>query len=445
MHQPTLLPQQPASSIADWLASLPEEQRRVELHAAFPTEEARARARYSWSFWGRDEQQYPPGDWITWLLLAGRGFGKSRTGAEAVLKKVEKGEWKRVALVARTSADVRDVLIEGESGILSVAPPWNRPVYNPGKRRLTWPNGAIATTYSAEQPKQLRGPQHDGAWADELSAWQYEDAWDQLLFGLRLGDRPQVVVTTTPRPTKLIQQLAADPTTYLTRGSTAANQHNLAPTFLSRVVKRFQGTRLGEQELEGKILEDAPGALWKRTKIDDLRVRRHEVPQLVRVVIAVDPAVTSGEDSAETGIVALGISADKHIFVLEDASGHHHALDWPGIVVRQYEKWKADVVVAEVNNGGDLVETTIQAVDPNITVHKVHASRGKATRAEPVGQLYELRRVHHVGTLADLEGQMCSWEPGSGMPSPDRMDALVWGVYELALEDVSEIGFTVSR
>lgn len=392
---------------------------------------------YDWAgLWARENQLPPAGSWFAWLLLAGRGFGKSRTGAEYIRDRVEHHGARRVALVGPTSADVRDVMVEGESGLLAVCPPWSRPVYEPSKRRLTWPNGAIATCYSADEPNRLRGPQHDAAWADELAAWRYaDDAWDNLLLGLRLGNDPRVVVTTTPRPTKIIKGLMVDTGTVITRGSTYDNAANLAAPFLDKVRKKFEGTRLGRQELHAEILDDNPNALWQRAVIDTLRVLQH--PDLERVVVAVDPAITANEDSDETGIVVEGRGVDGGGYVLEDASMKGSPDAWGRAAVTAYHKHKADLIVAEANQGGDMVRHVIATVDPKVKVKLVHASRGKVIRAEPVAALYEQGRYHHVGTFAQLEDQMCEWQPGA--PSPDRMDAHVWGATELFLEEVAAV------
>ncbi len=372
----------------------------------------------------------PAGNWTTWLILAGRGWGKTRTGAEAVRQAVKDGR-RRIALVAPTAADGRDVMVEGESGLLSVGPESERPNYEPSKRRLTWPNGAIATIYSAEDPDQLRGPGHDFAWCDELAAWKRpHETWDMLLFGLRQGTNPQAVVTTTPRPIKEIRDLLLDPTCVVTRGSTYENRANLAPAFFSQIVRRYEGTRLGRQELEAEVLSDTPGALWKLDLIDLSRVAGH--PELIRVVVGVDPAASSNDSSDETGIVVAGIGVDGHGYVLDDVTLRGTPGEWAGAAVRAYRATQADRIVGEVNNGGEMVGFTILTVDPNVSYKAVHASRGKQTRAEPIASLYEQGRIHHVGTLPALEDQMTTWIPG--MRSPDRMDALVWALTELFLE-----------
>ena len=386
-----------------------------------------------WTVWGRADQQPPPGAWRTWLILAGRGWGKSRTGAEWVRSVATSGRARRIALVARTAADVRDVLVEGESGLLAIHRADERPMWEPSRRRLTWPNGAIATTYSAEEPDQLRGPQHDAAWCDELAAWRYPDAWDQLQMGLRLGSDPRVVVTTTPRPTPLVRALALAATTHVTRGRTRDNERNLAPGVVATLTARYGSTRLGRQELDGEILDDAPGALWKLAQFDAARV--DAAPDLRRVVVAIDPAVTAHEGSDETGIVVAGIGLDGRCYILEDLSGTYPAEQWARRAVEAFRRWRADRIVCEVNNGGDLVEGTLRAVDRSVPVKQVRATRGKALRAEPVAALYEQGRVSHVGSLSRLEDQCASWDPAGDHRSPDRLDALVWAITELAVRD----------
>lgn len=337
--------------------------------------------------------------------------------------------------MAPTAADVRDVMVEGESGILATAPPWFRPKYEPSKRRLTWPNGAQATTFSADEPERFRGPQHDRVWGDEAGAWRYPEAFDQLMLGLRLRDArggpPRCLVTTTPRPTPLIRRLIVDPTTHLTRGSTFDNRAHLAAAYLDQIIRRYEGTRLGRQELYAEVLDDTPGALWKRDSIDARRVQR--APELRRVVVAIDPAVTSGQGSDETGIVVAGLGVDGHGYVLADLSQKASPDAWARAACKAYADHDADRIVAEVNNGGDLVETVLRTVDPRAAYRAVHASRGKQTRAEPIAALYEQGRVHHVGSLPYLEDQLCTWDPSADSKSPDRLDALVWALSELML------------
>ena len=331
--------------------------------------------------------------------------------------------------MAPTAADTRDVMIEGESGILGISPPRFKPLYEPSKRRLTWPNGAIATTYSADEPDRLRGPQHDLAWVEELAAWRYPDAWDMLMFGLRLGANPRTVVTTTPRPTRLVRELVKQESTHTTRGSTYENRANLAPAFFEKIISKYEGTRLGRQELYAEILDDVPGALWTRAGIP---ISAEPLPDLSRVVIGVDPAVTSGEDSDMTGIIAAAVDATGHYHVLADRSCRLTPDGWARRVITLYDELGADRIVAEVNNGGDLVEATIRTISKSASYKKVHASRGKRVRAEPIAALYEQGRVTHRPGLADLEDQMVTFLPEGNDGSPDRVDALVWALTELS-------------
>jgi phage terminase large subunit-like protein len=416
---------------ASSIALLPPSARAELIQSLSPTEASKLL--YEWRFWARPEQLEPIGEWFVWLLMAGRGFGKTRTGAQWVHQRAANGA-KRIALVARTAAEVRDVIVEGESGILACAPPWARPRYEPSKRRITWPNGTIATTYSADEPDALRGPQHDTGWADELATWQYPDAWDQLKFGLRLGTKPRICVTTTPRPTPIIRALVKDSATHVTRGSTFDNVANLAASFIDEVRRQYEGTRLGRQELYAEILDDVEGALWSRDLIDNYRVR--EAPaEFRRVVVAIDPAVTATEKSDETGIVVAGLGADDHAYVLGDFSGRHTPRDWGVKAIKAYNDFKADRIVAEENNGGQLVEANLRTLLDRVPYRGVRASQGKRTRAEPIASLYEQGRVHHVGMFAALEDQMCTWQPLTGERSPDRMDALVWALTELMFHD----------
>jgi phage terminase large subunit-like protein len=390
---------------------------------------ARERLLRRWDVWGRAEQQPPPGEWRTWLILAGRGWGKSRTGAEWVRAMATRGRARRIALVARTAADVRDVLIEGESGLLSIHRADERPVWEPSRRRLTWPNGAIATTYSADEPDQLRGPQHDSAWVDEICAWRYPDAWDQLQLGLRLGDDPRVVATTTPRPTALVRSLVASTSTVVTRGRTADNARNLAPGVVEALSARYAGTRLGRQELDGEILDDTPGALWTRAMIDSGQARNS--PELRRVVVALDPSVAADGGGDECGIVVAGVDFDGRAWVLRDGSGNLSPSDWSRRAVALAEEHQADCIVAEANQGGALVEQTLRAAGARTRVRLVHAARGKRARAEPVAALYEQGRVKHLPGLQRLEDELCTWSSAAGDPSPNRLDALVWACFDL--------------
>ncbi len=396
-----------------------------------------------WTLQARPSQLPPLGDWwFVWLILAGRGFGKTRAGSETVRLQKLAG-CTRMAIVGATAADVRDTMVEGASGVLATSPKHDRPEYEPSKRRLTWPNGAIATTYSADEPERLRGPEHDFVWADELAAWNYPEAWDQAMFGLRRGKRPRAIVTTTPKPTKIIRGLVdrEGKDVFVTRGSTFENAANLAPSFLSEITKRYQGTRLGRQELQAEILDDVPGSLWQREWID--RARRERAPELKQIVVAIDPAVKSGEDSDETGIIVAGVGHDDRGYVLEDLSGRYAPHEWARVAVAAYHRHEADRIVAEVNNGGEMVEQVLRQVDATAAFRAVHASRGKVVRAEPIAALYEQGRIHHVGALEVLEDQMCAFttdfDRGRAGYSPDRVDALVWVFTELMLGVVQDV------
>lgn len=401
---------------------------------SLPSEVATA-LRYDWQITARDDQLPPKGNWITWLILAGRGWGKTRTGAEAVIEYARSNPAARIALVAATASDVRDVMVKGESGILACSRPDFMPKYSPSKRSLTWPNGAQATTYSAEKPRQLRGPQHHFAWCDELCAWQYPEAFDQLQFGLRLGKLPRCVVTTTPVPSKQLKELMSLRETTVTRGTTYDNLANLAPTFLTQVVAKYQNTRLGRQELFAELLEDTPGALWRTAQLDELRV--FECPELKRIVVAIDPSAADDGEGDEAGIVAAGLGFDDQVYVLADRSGNLTPHEWALASTGLYAELEADALVAEANNGGGMVKTTIGTADAKIPVKLVHASRGKRARAEPVSALYEQKKVHHVGVHAKLESEMTTWASLSGSKSPNRIDALVWAITELCFAHVA--------
>ena len=397
------------------------------------TDEQAYYLQHDWHILVRPAQRIPYGGWFIWLLRSGRGYGKTRTGSETVIEWAMKG-YSPIALVGQTKADVRDTMIEvGDSSILKVAPPWFRPVYESSKRRLIFPNGSICVIYSGDEPNQLRGPQHMKAWVDELAKFKYpQETWDNLEFGLRKGDNPQVICTTTPRPIKIIKDLIADKRTVETRGNTLDNASNLNPLFMERMRSKYQGTRLGRQELNGDILDDNPDALWKRKDIDDNRVT--SIPQLIYVVVGVDPAVTSKEGSDDTGIIVAGKGANGHGYVLGDYTVHDTPKKWAEAAITAYHKHEANTVVGEVNQGGDLVEMNIRAVDTSIPFDSVHASRGKAIRAEPISALYEQGRIHHFGTFPELEDQMVEWVPGSGK-SPDRVDALTWSLSSLDLNN----------
>lgn len=417
------------------IARLPADQ-RAAVFALLSPAEADA-LYYDWTFWARDNQLAPDGAWGGWLILTGRGWGKTRTGAQWVRQRVAQG-FRRIALVAETAADARDVLVEGESGILAISPPWDMPKYEPSKRRLTWPNGAVASTFSGEEPDQLRGPQHDTAWVDELAKYRYPaEAWSNLMFGLRLGNDPRVVITTTPRPIPIIRELVADPRMTITRGTLYENADNLAPTFIEWVRGTYEGTRLGRQEIGGEILDDNPGALWQRAIIEQHRVLRAPAA-LTRVAVAIDPQGSAA--TGMTGIVGAGragpVGLKSQLYVLEDASMSGTPEQWGRAAVTLYHKLNADVLVAETNFGGDMVAATIRTIDPRVNVKVVSASRGKAVRAEPVSTIYEQGRAHHVGSFPLLEDELCQWEPG--MESPHRLDALVWAGTELMLGAVAQ-------
>lgn len=388
---------------------------------------------------GRPDQMPPGGDWSTWLLLAGRGFGKTRTGAEWVRAKAMAAIGPG-ALVAPTAADARDVIVEGPAGILAISPESERPLYEPSKRRLTWPNGVTATLFSADEPDRLRGPQHAWAWLDEFAA--YADAqtvWDMMSFGLRLGDKPQALVTTTPRPKPIIRALIADPLTTVTRGRTRDNEGNLAPAFVDKMEKRYAGTRLGRQELDGEVLDDTLGALWTWAVIERCRARNDgRVPdQFQRVAIGVDPSGSDGETGDSQGIVVAGLGYDGKAYVLEDGSVRMSPDGWARVVKGLYDTYLADRVVAEKNYGGAMVEAVLRTASRSMAVTMVTATRGKHVRAEPVAALYEQDRVVHVRPFPELEEQMTQITTTAwmGEGSPDRLDALVWVLTDLMIGD----------
>lgn len=429
------------SSLAEVFARLPEADARAML-AELDGMDLQA-LQYDWRFWARPSQLAPAGDWRYWVILAGRGFGKTRTGAEWVRQMVEgesplqapKGAPERIALVAQTAWDGREVMIEGESGLLEISPPWCQPRYEVSRRRLTWPNGVTAFLYSADEPDQLRGPQHALAWADELAKWsRAEQAWSNLIMGLRLGRAPRVAVTTTPRPTPLLKALVENPAARVTRGATVENRSNLSPAFLGEVQRLYGGTRIGRQELEGHLLLDVPGALFDRDQLDASRVKFG--PPLSRVVVAVDPPVSQGPSADACGIIVAGEGPDGHAYVLADRSVQGLGpLGWAKRAVDAFHSFEADRLVAEVNQGGDMVEAVVRQVDPSISYRAVRASRGKMTRAEPVAALYEQGRVHHLGSFAALEDEMCGYTGGKREKSPDRLDALVWAISDLLLRN----------
>ena len=420
---------------------------------------------HTWELWARPNQLEPDAllpngeTWVTWLILAGRGFGKTRCGAETVIKWVREGHCRRVALVAEDSADARDVMVEGESGILACSPRDFKPKYEPSKRRLTWPNGAVATLFSAEDFDSLRGPQFDGAWCDELCKWRYaQEAWDNLQFGLRLGEHPKQIVTTTPRPIRLLKDIILRTDTAITKGSTMENLVNLAPPFRKAVVDKYEGTRIGRQELNAEILDDVPGALWSRAMIDETRIRPVDsvtpiaLPHFERVIVSVDPAKEIGDAAAETGIMVVGKDQNGKGYLLEDLSLSGSPEEWGRAAVMAYDDWAGDQIVYEANQGGEMVAAVLRQAAKSlkdeglrtadfVPIKAVHATRGKYVRAEPVSQLYEQKKISHVGYFPELEDQLCEYTPDGSMGySPDRMDAMVWGFTELMVGSIAHEG-----
>ncbi len=444
------LPRQRTCSLAESIASLSEQRRREILSSL--TEQQSQELLYDWrGFWARPNQLQPGTkgaalqrkDWTYWLVQAGRGFGKTRVGAETVREWVDAG-YKRIHLVGATAADTRDVMIQGESGLLNCFPPHRRPLYEPSKRLVTFDTGAIAIAFSADEPERLRGPQCEAGWIDEIASWRFPDAWDNFLFGLRLGKDPKAVITSTPKPIDLVRAIIKDPHTVVTRGSSYENRANLAPAFLQTIIRKYEGTRLGRQEIMADLLEDMEGALWSQRLIDASRWNLIPTDDIIRIVVAIDPAVSVSEDSADTGIVVAALLRNGHVLVLDDLTCHESPMGWAKIAIAAYRSRRADRIVGEINNGGDLVEANIRAVDASVPFRAVRASRGKALRAEPVAALYEQGRVHHVGSFADMETQMTSFVPGiESSHRLDRMDALVWAVTELVI-DVEQVQATHS-
>jgi len=408
------------------------------------TEEERQLLFYCWRVWGRPEQLSPTWEWIVWIYLAGRGSGKTRSGAEWVREQVKRGH-KRIAFVAATAADYRDTMVEGDSGILAISPPWDMPDWEPSKRKVTFKNGAKCYCFSAEKPDRLRGPQFEKAWCDELAAWgRLQETWDNLMFGLRLGSNPQAMVTTTPRPLSLIKELVNDSRNAVSRGSTYDNIANLAENFFRYIIKKYQGTRLGRQEIEAVILEDNPNALFKRELIDQHRITSDQLPDLEDVVIPLDPAVTDGDKSDDTGIIPCGMATIddmEHYYILGDYTIHGKPHEWGEMALKCYSLFHANKIVGEVNNGGDMIEHVIRTIKKNkkkgihvsgynVPYESVRATRGKWLRAEPISALSEQGRLHIVGSLPKLEDEMCEWQPGE--KSPDRLDSMVWGITALS-------------
>nr|WP_301286958.1 terminase family protein [Sphingobium sp. OAS761] len=406
------------------------------------SESEAALVEHLWDLHARPAQLPPDGDWRIWLMMAGRGFGKTRAGAEWVRAIAEREPQARIALVAATLGEARSVMVEGPSGVLAVAPWWRRPMFAPALRRLTWPNGAVALLFGAAEPDSLRGAQFTHGWADEIGKWPFaETAWSNLEMGLRLGRRPQLLATTTPRPVALVRRLATGADVTVTRGRTLENRANLAEGFIAAMEANYGGTRLGRQELDGELIEEVSGALWRRDLIERCRVAH--VPGdmrsgalLRRVVVAVDPPASAGGDAC--GIVVAGLGGDGRAYVIADASVEGASPEgWARAVAAAAMAHGADRVVAEANNGGAMVESVLRAADAALPVKLVHASRGKAARAEPVAALYEAGRVAHRGAFPALEDQMCGLVAGGAYEgpgrSPDRADALVWALTELML------------
>ncbi|RAP39912.1 ATP-binding protein [Rhodovulum viride] len=406
---------------------------------------------YLFEFWALPHQLPPEGEWRSWVIMGGRGSGKTRAGSEWVRSQVEgarpldEGRARRVALVGETVDEAREVMVFGESGILACSPPDRRPNWEATRRRLVWPNGAVAQVFSAHDPDSLRGPQFEAAWSDELAKWKRaEETWDMLQFGLRLGQAPRQCVTTTPRNVAVLKSILANPSTVVTHAPTEANRANLAASFLEAVRTRYAGTRLGRQELDGVLLDEADSALWTLSRIEALRV--DEAPPLDRIVVAVDPPVTSRESSDECGIVVAGVRMQGPpqtwcAYVLEDVSiGGVAPTAWATVAIEAMERYGAERLVAEVNQGGDLVETVIRQLDPMVPFRAVRATRGKIARAEPVAALYEQGRVRHLRGLQVLEEQMCHMTARGyeGKGSPDRVDALVWAINDLMIAPAAQ-------
>jgi phage terminase large subunit-like protein len=389
----------------------------------------------NWRLWGRKGQRESQGDWRTWMIMAGRGFGKTRAGSEWVHERAMAGDRNvRIAIVAATPDEARRVMVEGESGLLSVGLIGERPTWEPSLLRLIWPTGAQAALYGASSPDALRGPQHHFAWCDEFAKWPHgEAAWDNLQLGLRLGDAPSALITTTPRPTRIVKQLIDDPSVFVTSGSTFENL-NLPTAYVESVTSMYAGRKIGRQELDGELIEELEDALWTRDGLEACRVR--SVPDFRRVVIGVDPPASAGGDAC--GIVVVGLGADGAGYVIADASVSGKSPEgWAAAVADAARRHGADRVIAEANNGGAMVESVLRAADTGLPVKLVHASRGKVARAEPVMVLYQQGRVKHAGAFPDLEDELCGLISGGGYDgpgrSPDRADALVWAVTELML------------
>ena len=425
---------------AEKLAILPEDERRKIIGKL--SDGQAEELRWDWSFWARPKQLAPAGDWSTWAIRAGRGFGKTRTGTGWVHKRAMAEPKRWIALIGRTPADVRDYMIEGPGGLLRNTKPDERPEYKPSIRRVQWPNGSWATIYSGDEPDQLRGFSGDTAWIDELAKFRYpRECWDSLQFGMREPslDQPRTLITTTPRPLKILQSIEAMDSTVVVKGSSYENRANLDPKWFDETILAYEGTRFGRQEIHAEILGDVPGAFWHRANLDEFRRPKGDVPEMSRIVVGVDPAATSSENANETGIIVVGLGemdVSQHGFVLDDWSLKGAPDDWAKAAVAAYHLHDADRIVAEKNQGGEMVEAVLRSVEPNLPIELVTATRGKSIRAEPVSALYEQGRIHHVGSFEALEDQMVSFTASGSLlrgdgDSPDRVDALVWAFTEL--------------
>lgn len=423
-----------AQSMAERVAALPEAERAAFFAGLSPRE--LESLPWCWDFWARGDQLPPEGPWRTFLLLGGRGSGKTRSAAEWVRREVESGRRARLAVIGPTSDSVRRVMVEGPSGLLAVAPPWNRPTYEPSIRRITWESGAVCNLYSAEEPDRLRGENSDGAWADEICSWaNSEETWNMLQMGLRLpgprGDAPQVLVTTTPKNIPVLRSILESPTTVISRSRTADNQANLDASTLAFLTEKYGGTTLGRQELDAELLADSDEALWSRSLLNQTRVA--VAPELRRIVVGLDPAGSSNRNADETGLIVAGRGHDGHAYILADHSGRYTPSEWARKAVQAYRTFKADRILAESNFGGAMVESVIRTEWPLAPLKLLHASKGKQARAEPCSALWEQGKAHIVGNLPGLEDQLTSWAPLTSTHSPDRLDAMVWCLSELML------------
>ncbi len=426
-----------AAALAERLAALPETERRALLASEFAPDELE-QLEYAWPIWARPDQLPPDGPWRTWLLLGGRGSGKTRSAAEWVRSQIESDRRCSLGILGPTADTLRRDVVQGQSGLLAISPPWNRPQHEPSQRRIVWPGGQVAHLLSSEEPDRIRGPNLDGFWGDEMTSWAAPEAcWSNLQFALRIagpkGDSPAGVVSTTPKRHALLKSVLSDTATVVTRSRTFDNSANLDPSTLAYLQTKYGGTTLGRQELDAELLEDVEGALWTRDMIETCRVSPEQSIAMRRIVVAIDPSGGSNRGNAETGIIVAGVGRDGHGYVLRDVSGRHTPERWAYHAVAAYRDHLADRIVAEQNFGGAMVESTIRSVASRVPVRMVQASRGKAVRAEPVVALFEQRRVHMVGFFPELEDQLCAWDPMANGPSPDRLDALVWAITDLML------------